>query len=143
MISYLNTSIASGNLTELRRFWDYFVNRLKRLRDSLTDAEITLLDAELTRLKRDNIFVLRVGEIEDYLPPGGRDIRGIVELVSDRHWINKVSNEKARVELGEIICTIIGVAGLERERFLAELRTASVTFPTPIASAPTTEVAAA
>jgi putative ATP-dependent endonuclease of OLD family len=136
MISHLNTAIASGDLGKLREFWNYFVNRLKRLMDPMSDKENAILNADFDRLKADNIFVLREGEIEDYLPPGERDVRSIVELVSDRHWINKVANAKARVELGEIICSVVGIVADEREKFLGELRSAAVTFPTSIAGGP-------
>jgi len=126
MISFLRTAIASGDMTELHNFMDYFANRLKRLKEPLSGPEMALLETDFACLNGDNIFVLRRGEIEDYLPPGARDVRSIVELVSDEHWINKVPNAELRVELGEIVCEIIGVACQERNKFLDELRTVAV-----------------
>jgi len=128
MISYLSTAIAGGDLSELRKFWDYFRCRLSALKDSLSNREAEDLAHELQLLREGGTFVLTFGEIEDYLPPGGRDVKAIVELVNDREWVNRVLEEGKRIELGEIVCAILGLNQAHREMLINELRRGAVKF---------------
>lgn len=131
MIALLDGAVTTGNMDELRNFWTYFSHRLKKLKTPLSLAESATLDTDLARLREERVFVLSDGEIEDYLPPGGRDIRAIVGLISDRHWINKVANQARRVELGKIVCAVLGISEDDREKFLAELARGDAHFPVP------------
>jgi putative ATP-dependent endonuclease of OLD family len=124
MLDYLDAAIRSGDTVELRKFWDYFRNRLRGLKDSLRETEAALLESDIRRLSEANIFVLRQGEIEEYLPAGARDVRGIVDLVSERKWVSRLSVDH-RVELGGIICSIIELTAESRVVFLNELKLAN------------------
>ena len=132
MIEHLGRAISSGDLDGLRNFWNYFSARQKKLKATLDCAEAAQLEADLVRLRTERIFLLRDGEIEDYLPAGGRDVRSIVELVSNRQWVNDLPDAHKRAELGEIVCTVLGIEGERREIFLKELRHGNVTFPIPL-----------
>jgi putative ATP-dependent endonuclease of the OLD family len=122
MISYLNDAIVSGDLDELRRFWDYFRRRLSSLKEVLSERERGDLDREFDSLRNAGTFVLRRGEIEDYLPLGGRDIKAIIELVSNPEWINRVTDEGKRVELGMIVCAVVGLRAAQSATIEEELR---------------------
>jgi len=128
LLAHLRDAIAGRDTDELKKFWDYFRSRLTRLKDSLTPSEAEALSAEISRLRDSNVFVLRLGEVEDYLPPGVRDIRSIVEMTSDPHWINNVESREARVEIGEIVCRIVGVSEASRTKLIAELTSGEVSF---------------
>jgi putative ATP-dependent endonuclease of OLD family len=63
-ISNLASAISSGDLGELKRFWEYFTARRQALKDPLNPAQEAVLENDLSRLRNDNVFVLRRGEIE-------------------------------------------------------------------------------
>jgi putative ATP-dependent endonuclease of the OLD family len=128
MISYLGDAIAGGRLDELRKFWDYFRRRLSTLKEVLTDREAGDLNSELARLRTAGTYLLRGGEIEDYLPPGGRDIRAIIELINTPEWINRVPDGEKRVELGEIVCAIVGLSDAQSKTLKEELRKGIAVF---------------
>ncbi|HEY1307426.1 MAG TPA: TOPRIM nucleotidyl transferase/hydrolase domain-containing protein, partial [Vicinamibacterales bacterium] len=131
LIERLDSAIKAGELEELRKFWNYFISRLQRMKDPLADHESREIERDLTRLRSESIFVLRHGEIEDYLPEGVRETRSIVDTLVDRNWINRVTEPQRRVELGEIVCAILDPPTEERDRFLEQLKTATVSFPAP------------
>lgn len=129
LIERLGNAVNAGELDELRKVWDYFSKRTQRLKDPLTVDDEREIERDLTRLRADHIFVLRHGEIEDYLPQGVGDIKSIVEVLVDRNWINRVNQSDRRVELGSIVCSILDAPSNERENFLAQLATGAVQFP--------------
>ncbi|HET9217735.1 MAG TPA: hypothetical protein VFR18_12195, partial [Terriglobia bacterium] len=91
------------------RFLSYVEGRCATLREPLDDVQQAAVDAELRRLLFDRIFVLRQGDIEDYLPPGVADIKSIVELTVDRNWINRLPWAERRNELGQMMCEVLEV----------------------------------
>ena len=131
VIEHLDGAIATADLDGLRKVWEYFTTRVKKLKDPLTEAENKLLDEEIARLGKQNTFVLRHGEIEDYLPPGIREVKSIVEMIVDRNWVNHVENEDRRLELGKIVCAVLDVGGKDEDVFLKEIRGATVKFLEP------------
>jgi putative ATP-dependent endonuclease of the OLD family len=132
LVQGLAAAIENGALEDLRTFWKYFTGRVRRLKDPLSNDEQAALERELTTLHANDVFVLRHGEIEDYLPAGKRDIKGIVDLLTDRNWINEVPGEERRLELGRIACAILGIDCERRAEFLAQLKAARVAFPEPL-----------
>lgn len=132
LVDALGRAINAGALDELRTFWTYFTTRVSKLKDPLSESEIATLSVDLTRLKCESVFILRHGEIEDYLPPGTRDIKAIVELLTDRNWINRVPDEERRIELGSIACSILGLAPEQRVAFTEQLEAGTVAFPEPV-----------
>lgn len=116
-------------------FWRYFVGRVQSLKDPITENEAAAIERDLARLPSEGIFVLRHGDIEDYLPPGVPEMKAIVDMVVDRNWINRIAQEDRRVELGEIVCGILGVAERQRIDFVSQLRAAAVDFPVPLSKA--------
>ena len=127
----LGNAINEGETEELRHFWEYFRQRAMRLKEPRSEDEERAINADIERLSLDNIFILRHGEIEDYLPPGVREVKSIVEALVDRNWINRIAQSDRRVELGHIICTVLNVPESERLPFLEELARGIVEFPVP------------
>ena len=132
MIGALKQAIDKTDTIELQRFWAYFVSRHQRLREPLSEVEQKTVDLELEHLRSKNVLVLRHGEIEDYLPPGVSGVKGIVDLTTDRNWINRVPDESRRVELGHLICKILDVSAEQSKQLEEELRQQSVAFPQPV-----------
>jgi hypothetical protein len=113
-------------------FLDYLEGRRLRLLEPLTTTQLTELDDELARLVGDQILILRHGEIEDHLPPDTRDVKAIVELTTDRNWINRVPGEPERRVLAQILCEILEVKSERRTELLNEAIAATVAFPAPL-----------
>ena len=128
----LQEAIDTGNISELRSFFAYFVNRHQGIKEPLDRSDQITLDLELARLKSENILVLRYGEIEDYLPPTCSGVRGVVELTTNRNWVNDVPEETRRVELGRLISHILSASPEQAEQLEAELRNKTLKFPQPI-----------
>ncbi len=132
MFARLRHAIETGDVKDLSAFWAYFAARQQRLKVSLSKAEERALEADLDRLWLDDNLILRNGEIEDYLPPGVTDVKGIVTMLTDRNWINDVPDESRRLELGRLICTIVDIPAAARDLLESELRQRRVAFPRPV-----------
>jgi putative ATP-dependent endonuclease of OLD family len=131
MMAALKQAIDKTDTAELQNFWAYFDGRHQRLKESLSNSEQRNVDLELARLRLHNVLVLRHGEIEDYLPPGVSGVKGIVDLTTDRNWINSIPDESRRVELGHSICQILDVSAEQSKKLEEELRHQCVVFPQP------------
>lgn len=132
MIGALEQAIYQKDISQLQAFWDYFRNRHRRIRENLNADESDALTRELEKLSSENIHILRYGEIENYLPVGVSDVGAIVELIADRNWLNRVEHESRRVEIGELLCHVLGVPERMRDPFYSELRSRTLEFPKPI-----------
>jgi len=132
MVAELKRAIDTSDVLQLEQFWRYLVGRHQRLRDPLTEQERQALVAELERLRSENVLVLRHGEIENYLPSGISSVKEIVELTTDRNWINRIPDETRRLELGQLVCHILDVPKEQRDQLEEELRQQRVAFPQPV-----------
>jgi putative ATP-dependent endonuclease of the OLD family len=132
MVAMLKQAIETADVKDLSAFWAYFTGRQQRLKTSLSEPEEIALTSDLDRLRLDDILVLRSGEIEDYLPLGVADVKGIVTMITNRNWINDVPDESRRLELGRIVCMILDVPAEDRILFESELRQTRVVFPMPV-----------
>ncbi|NOT94821.1 MAG: AAA family ATPase [Nitrospira sp.] len=132
MIECLGQAIDNKDVGQLRSFWDYFRSRHQRMREDLNKTETEVLAKELAKWNDENILIFRFGEIEDYLPVGVSDVSAIIELISDRNWINKIEDESRRLELGRLICHILDVSEETALKFYSELFTRALKFPKPI-----------
>ena len=128
LISELGAAIASADTDSLRLFWDYLRARHKKLKDPLSVDDQQTLEAEYQRLGTHNIIILHRDEIENYLPAGGRDVRGIVELIRDPNWVTQVPSEDARAELAQIIAEILGVPIAPRQALVESFKTGNAAF---------------
>lgn len=129
LLTLLGGAADGGDTVELKKFLAYFASRLRRLKVPLSVAENQLLEDDYARLRKENIFLLRRGEIEDYLPSGSKDLKGIVEFISDPSWINRIEDVSARKELGEIAAAVLGLESNEQTSLIAELTAGLVNFP--------------
>lgn len=129
MISNLEEALASGDSSRLKEFLIYIKGRYQALKSPLSDIEKNELQKDIAQLAGEDIFVLADGEIESYLPPGVSDVRSVVEMTTDRNWINNVCNPDRRVELGQIIGSILDTTQAEQQILERQLREGAVKFP--------------
>ena len=130
----LRSAIESCNCDRLSEFLSYFLARHKKLKEPLTEEELTVINNDLARLEADDIFVLKDGEIEQYLPQGIgiSSVKGIIEMTTDRNWINQVPDESRRLELGKIVSKILDLNDLDRQLLKDEFEKGCVKFPQPV-----------
>jgi predicted ATPase len=143
MVGLLRQAVEDQEIEPLKAFLNYLNGRHKRLKPNLGVSEQATVNAEVDRLWAENVLVLRYGEIEDYLPSGMTDIKGIVSMITDRNWINRVQDPLKRSELGRIIARILGLPNDVATDFVAELQDGPVEFPAAISADRATTVPAA
>ena len=105
----LDRAIQTGDCEKLRGLWEYIKSRHPVLRKDLTDEQRRRLEEVIEEQKQNNIFILRRGKIEDYLPKENRSLDGIIDLTKEENftaWVEDPSNEGAR-ELLKIIREIL------------------------------------
>jgi len=105
----LDRAIQTGDCERLREVWEYIKSRHRVLRKDLTDEQRRRLEEVIEEQKQNNIFILRRGKIEDYLPKENRSLDGIIDLTKEENftaWVEDPSNEGAR-ELLKIVREIL------------------------------------
>jgi putative ATP-dependent endonuclease of the OLD family len=132
MMRALVAAVELDDKVKLSEFLAYFRSRHRRLKQPLTASEAQDVVAERIRLEADDIFILANGEIEQYLPPDVSDVKGVVAMTTNRNWINQVADSSRRVELGRIVCSILGVPLEEWHVLQTELTSGKVRFPQPV-----------
>lgn len=85
LIEYINTAVQNGDKTELEKLWNYILSTRTKLKQHLTPSEASLLDSEVAKFEKDNIYILRDGDIEEYFPIGykKKDLNNVLELLTD------------------------------------------------------------
>ena len=131
LIDRLDTAVREKDIDSLVKFLDYFRSRITKFKKDLTASEAAVFDEEIIKLRKQQTFVLHDGDVEDYLPNGINNVKDIVELLTDRNWINRVTSEQRRMELASIACAILGLASEQCDSFFRDVRAGNVCFPEP------------
>ncbi|MBP0116270.1 AAA family ATPase [Bradyrhizobium vignae] len=102
LIKRIDDALSGGSISDARDVWDYIRAHRRHLRPGLSASDEGLLDAFIARKKDENVFVLRHGSLEDYLPDGHRskDLEKLIEfLVSDTFWSALPVDRRTEIEL--------------------------------------------
>jgi len=121
----LEDAIRTRDLTAVESLWYYIGNRHRHLKTELSSAEDALLTESLNQLSREGTFILRIGEIEDYLPENQRSLDSVIELVKDNNlkaWLAGESNSSEIRELRGIVRSILGMS-VDAEKSVLEVLT--------------------
>jgi predicted ATP-dependent endonuclease of OLD family len=122
----IEEAIKSKNFDDLTNLCNYIKSRKMKLRDDQTDQQLQLLEKFIEEKRKDKIFVLSKGEVEDYLPEGSKDLNKLIELSkNERTFIDFIIREdylEKRLELSKIICYILGINLLPDEEVVRDLR---------------------
>lgn len=102
----LEKAIDSENLTELKKLFEYIKSRKKKLKDNLTEDERTTLQSFIQRKYDEKTYLLREGEIEDYLPDGFKSLEKVIELVKLPNFSDNFESKKLE-ELKKVISCIL------------------------------------
>jgi predicted ATPase len=107
----LENAITSKDLTTLDLLWKYIKSRRSALKTPLSAGEAKTVDAFINDRRAVGVFVLRRGEIEDYLPEGRRNVEGVIALTEDvafTAWLAEAKESEGTKELVAIAEAIIG-----------------------------------
>lgn len=101
LVAQLEEAISSGNAQDLKLLWDYIKERRTRLRDNLTQAEQSILEAFTVKMRATNVLVLSKGDLEAYLPTGykSKDLEKLIELINSDFWSQLSEDAQAEVTL--------------------------------------------
>lgn len=107
LITRMDEALKTGDLTALTELWEYIKARQSRLRVDLSPEERTQLETFLKVKQAEGVFVLSLGALESYLPPGhaGKDVEKLIDLVSEPDWCDSLPAD-GKVEL-QTICEAI------------------------------------
>lgn len=102
----LEKAIESEDLTELKELFEYIKNRKIKLKVNLTEDEKTTLQNFIQGKYDEKIYLLREGEIEDYLPDGFKSLEKVIELVKLTNFSDNFDSKKLE-ELNKLISLIL------------------------------------
>lgn len=98
------------DLDQLSDLYRHMASRYRKLRPDLTDEDKGLLANAIEAARKNNIFILSRGELEDYLPNGFKKLDGLLRLImpgSLKAWLSGVSENPAIAELIKIVLSIL------------------------------------
>jgi putative ATP-dependent endonuclease of the OLD family len=126
----LRQAIKNDNVGRLEELLSYIESRHRQLTIERSE-DAAVLAADCCRLEKLGVVLLD-GEIEDYLPAHVSDIADMVELVSDRNWISRVTDLKRREHLAAIAGVVLGLSPPDRSALLDAVKAGGKVFPDPI-----------
>ena len=112
LVKAIRNAIDTKDLAALEDICHYIEDRCRRLKPKLSAEEQESLDSFLQAQKGNNNFILRRGELEDYLPSDCSSLDQIIKLVEEqefRNWLGKSWDSSEVQELLEIAKMIVGV----------------------------------
>lgn len=106
-VSRLQEAIETGQMDDLNKIWSYIKSRRRRLRSNLNDDEKARLEEFIVEQERRNIFVLRRGDLESYLPVGqkSKDMDKLIRFLSTDFW--SALDSQSRQELGLLLRRVL------------------------------------
>ncbi|WP_250534262.1 AAA family ATPase [Caballeronia sp. AZ10_KS36] len=83
LVNAIEAAMASGNWGEAKDTWAYIKSKRVMLKDRLDDNEQALFDQFLAEKRVENIFILKQGALEAYLPDGflSKDVEKLISFL--------------------------------------------------------------
>ena len=103
LVDQIEQALKVGSWDHARTTWEYIKSRRKIMKKDLSQEERIKIEKFLERKRRDNIFILSRGAIEDYLPDQYRakSIDQLISFVECAEFWNTLPSD-GRDELHEI-----------------------------------------
>lgn len=82
LVDAIEKAITTNEWNHATEIWGYIKSRRRQLKTDLTPAETAEFDAFLSSMAQENLYLLRHGAIEEYLPVGyrGKDLDKVIKL---------------------------------------------------------------
>jgi putative ATP-dependent endonuclease of the OLD family len=106
----LNHAIKNKNFNKLEQLWDYIKERNSHLNvKDLNEEELNQIENFISELELKNIYILKLGEIEDYFPFKCDDkiSQELLDLITDDDAFNNWRNSKEYETIYNQLKTII------------------------------------
>jgi putative ATP-dependent endonuclease of OLD family len=88
----IELAISKKDFTDLSELWDYIKSRRKQLKENLTGEERKQLNDFLDKKNSEGIHILRLGEIETYMPNPYKNLDAIIEFVKGEDVLNWITD---------------------------------------------------
>ncbi|MBD1890781.1 TOPRIM nucleotidyl transferase/hydrolase domain-containing protein [Coleofasciculus sp. FACHB-SPT9] len=129
LLKGLENALASEDIEEYREeisdIFEYIKSRNRKIKDNLSVDEETKLNEFIDSKVNEKAYILRKGQIEDYLPNGFKKLEKLIELVEDEvfntRFLNQTSEgsfQDRRKELDKIVLEILGLEQAENHQSL-------------------------
>jgi predicted ATP-dependent endonuclease of OLD family len=103
LVARIDDAMARGTWDDAQEVWGYIKSRRRKLKNGLNEIERKQLDEFIKAKRKEGVFILSKGALEDYLPAGhkSKDLDKLIRLVSNQKFTADLSAD-ASSELGEI-----------------------------------------
>ncbi|MBN3962280.1 AAA family ATPase [Nostoc sp. NMS8] len=121
----LDKAINNKDIESLKILYDYIKSRKRKLKDNRKHEENIFIEQFLSQKESERIFILRDGEIEDYLPNGHKTLEGLINLLKDKGYLNFIVDpnySKQRQELTKIIFSVLRIASKPDQEIILSLK---------------------
>lgn len=90
LIEVLDYAIQNNNVDKLSELWTYIKGQRLKIKDPLTPNESQQLELFIDQKRKENIFILRNGDIERYFPSGlaAKDLDNVFTLIREENIIS-------------------------------------------------------
>ncbi len=108
LVNAIETALATKSWDGAGDLWDYIKSKRIKLNLALTDEQKASLETFIAGKRSQNVFVLSLGALEDYLPEEfkSKDVENVIKLLEvDDFW--EQLPESARTELTLIVDTLL------------------------------------
>lgn len=88
LASELEKAVQTGDTEGLKAVWNRIKTRVRTERSDLNEADRTALSQFIESKRKEGVFILSLGSLEDYLPEGYRakDLGKLLELLETDFW---------------------------------------------------------
>ena len=89
LVQHIEEALQTGDWSHAKNTWEYIKSRRVMLKENLSKEERVLLGRFINRERKREVFVLKLGALEDYLPAGYRskDLEKLIDFVrSENFW---------------------------------------------------------
>ncbi len=108
LVNAIETSLATGSWEGASDLWAYIKSKRVKLNSALKHEQKASLATFLARKRAENVFVLSLGALEDYLPEAfkSKDVENVIKFVENDNFWDQLP-EVARNELTLIVDTLL------------------------------------
>ncbi len=108
LVNAIETSLATGAWEGASDLWAYIKSKRVKLNSALKHEQKASLATFLARKRAENVFVLSLGALEDYLPEAfkSKDVENVIKFVENDNFWDQLP-EVARNELTLIVDTLL------------------------------------
>jgi len=108
LVARIDQALKDNDWKDAQDLWTYIKARHRKLKAHLTEDENAKMASFILNKRKDRIFVLGKGSLEDYLPVGYRtkDLEKLIQFLGESNFWNRLPTD-GQAELSEIANLIL------------------------------------